>query len=209
MYSMGDWSDPGTSVITGVDVVAFYLGGWTPHVWTKTQINAQSAHWAMPIWVYDPNKPGSTQGSADGQVALNALSTLGAPTGLRIAVDMEGSTDVNFLTAFRNVIGPAGDHLMIYGGASTVFSNWPSNSSGPGGGWWVADWTGTAHLYNHPGVWGTQWTNALNPPSWDQSVVADLTKLWWHKPVTFTATAKAKDTKTAQAVAKSGSFVVA
>lgn len=209
MYSMADWSDPGTTNITGVDVVAFYLGGWTPHVWTQTQINAQSTHWMMPIWVYNPNTPGSTQGNIDGKAAVNAMKNIGVSTGTRIAVDMESSIDEPYLAAFRNVIGPAGYHMMIYGGPSTVFQNWPQNPNGPGGGWWVADWTFTPHLYNHAGVWGTQWTNPQNPPPWDQSVVADLTNLWWHKPVTFSFKATAKDTVTSQSVNKSSNFVVA
>jgi hypothetical protein len=208
-YSMADWSDPGTTVITGVDVVAFYLGGWTPHVWTQTQINAQSVHWMMPIWVYNPNTPGGTQGVTDGKAIVSALHALGVPTGVRVAIDMESSIDEPYIAGVRNVIGPAGYHVMIYGGPSTVFQNWPQNQNGPGGGWWVADWLGHPFLYNHPGVWATQWTNPLNPPPWDQSVVADLSYLWWHKPVTFSFSAKAKDTVNGKTASKSSSFVVA
>ena len=208
-YSMADWSNPGTTIITGVDIVAFYLGGWTPHVWTQTQINAQSVHWMMPIWVYDPNNPGSSAGTADGQAALNAMQALNIPPGVRIVVDMESSVDHNYLAAFRYVIGPAGYHMTIYGGPSTVFNNWPSNPAGPGGGWWIADWTGTPYMYNHDGVWATQWTNSLNPPPWDQSTTMDLSYLWWHKPVTYTIHAHAKDAVTTQTASKSASFVVA
>lgn len=207
--TMADWSNPGTTVITGVDTVAFYLGGWTPHVWTQTQINAQSVYWMMPIWVYNPNTPGATQGNADGKAAVSAMKSVGVATGARIAVDMESSIDEPYLAAFRNVIGPAGYHLMVYGGPSTVFQNWPQNQNGPGGGWWVADWTFQPHLYNHAGVWATQWTNPQNPPPWDQSVTADLTELWWHKPVTFTFKAVAKDATTGLKASKSSSFVVA
>lgn len=208
-YSMGDWSNPGTSVITGVDAFAFYIGGWTPHVWTQTQINAQTAHWALPIWVYDPNLPGSTQGNADGKAAVSALRALGVPAGVRIVVDMEQSVDVNYVSAFRYVVGPAGYHVCLYGGASEVFKNWPSNAAGPGGGWWVADWAGVGpFMYNHAGVWATQWTNETATTPWDQSVIADLTMLWWHKPVSFSFKATAKDKVTADAVSKSSSFVV-
>ena len=206
---MGDWSDPGTSIITGVDIVAFYVGGWTPHVWTQTQIDAQTAHWMMPIWVYNPNTPGSSQGHTDGLAAVAAMQSVGVSTGTRIVVDMESSIDEPYLSAFRYVIGPAGYHLMVYGGPSTLFQNWPQNAAGPGGGWWVADWTGTPYMYNHSGVWATQWTNATNPPSWDRSTTMDLTKLWWHKPVTFSFKTTAKDTVTSQSVSKSSSFVVA
>lgn len=208
--AMADWSNPGTTDITGVDVVAFYLGGWTPHVWTTTQINAQDTHWMMPIWVYNPNTPGSAQGTVDGKAALKALTNLGVPIGVRIVVDMEGSTDIPYLQAFRNVIAESGNgyHLAIYGEASTIFTNW-TNTNGPGGGWWVADWTFIPHLYNHPGVWATQWTDAQNPPPWDQSVTADLSQLWWHKPVTFSFKAVAKDATTQLTANKSSNFVVA
>ena len=207
-YSMGDWSDPGTSIITGTDVVAFYIGGWTPHVWTQTQIDRQTAYWMMPIWVYNPNTPGSTQGHTDGQAIVAALHALGVPTDVRVAIDMEGSVDEPYIAALRYVIGPAGYHVMIYGGPTTVFNNWPQNPAGPGGGWWIADWRSAPYMYNHAGVWATQWTNPLNPPSWDQSTTVDLTHLWWHKPVTFTTTATAKDTVTNKIASKSASFVV-
>lgn len=208
--TMADWSDPGTTDITGVDAVAFYLGGWTPHVWTATQIKDQSAYWALPIWVYNPNTPGSAQGTADGKAALGALKSLGIPTDTRIVVDMEGSTDISYLQSFRSVIAQSGHgyHMTIYGEASTVFTNW-TNISGPGGGWWVADWTGTPHIYGHDGVWATQWIDALNPPSWDQDVIVDFSYLWWHQPVTFTFKGTAKDTLNLQSVSKSSSFIVA
>jgi hypothetical protein len=203
--SMADWSNPGTTVITGVDIVAFYLGGWTPHVWTASQISAQSVYWMLPIWVYNPNKPGSTQGNIDGKAAVAAMKNLGVATGTRIVVDMEGSVDQSYLSAFRLVIGPAGFHMGVYGGPSTVFNNWPQNSFGPGGGWWVADWTYTPFMYDHDGVWATQWTDNNATTSWDQSTTVDFSQLWWHKPVTFTL----KATATAQSsVSKSSSFVV-
>lgn len=208
-YTMGDWSNPGTSIIKNVDAFAFYIGGWTPHVWTQTQIDAQTAHWALPIWVYDPNQPGSAKGQADGKAALSALDALNVPSGVRVVADMEGSIDEPYLAAFRNVIGPAGYHMCIYGGPSTIFQNWPQNPAGPGGGWWVADWAGIGpFLYNHEGVWATQWTNSTSTTPWDQSVIADLTMLWWHKPVTYSFTAKATDKKTSTSASKNSSFVV-
>src|SRR5258708_34543951 len=54
------------NVIPQSDVVAFYIGGDTPHVWTDAQISAVHDRWRLPIWVRS-NPNGSGEGTAEGE----------------------------------------------------------------------------------------------------------------------------------------------
>lgn len=207
-FMMADWSDPGTTVITGVDAIAFYLGGWTPHVWTATQIKAQTVGLMLPIWVYDPSRAGSANGTSDGNSAVAALKAAGVPAGVRVVVDMEAVVDQPYVTAFRNVIAAAGYWTTVYGSASTLFGNY-AQAQGPGGGWWVADWTESPFMYSHAGVWATQYHNGgTGNPSWDQSTVAVLDHLWPHIPTKVSLTATATDAASGASVSKSVAFTL-
>lgn len=178
--TMGDMSDPGTLIIRE-DIAAFYLGGWTPHVWTAAQVGSQTAKYRHPIWTYNPNKPGHDSGIIDGHNAVTAAKALGVHAEVAISIDMEDKIDAEYINAFRSVIAPAGFWTSIYGSASTVAHNphW-------GGGYWVADWpaageTGTPHFTNLEGEWACQWQAAEKPGNenpWDISAVKDATHLW-------------------------------
>jgi hypothetical protein len=177
VWTMGDWSDPGTGLYTGVDAGACYLGGATPHVWTLAQVRAQTCRWLLPVWVYFPGRPGPEAGTADGQAALAAARSWGMPAG-RLAIDMETWADYAYTRAFRDVIAHAGWTTVVYGSASSLFGNYC-----PGGGWWVADWVG--HPYQYPGdhVWATQAENAAQAGRpWDMSWFSDSAGLWEANP---------------------------
>ncbi len=177
---MADISDPGGQVIAGTDLVAFafYLGGATPHVWTRKQIDAQALRWAVPVWVYDQARPTADDGHADGQDAAAALHQMGAPPGVGIRVDMETSVNVAYLRAFRSAVNAGGYWYGTYGSASTVFANPPG-----GCGYWVADWTGSPFMYPDSRVWATQYADAQQAGTpWDWSELVDTSHCWDRRP---------------------------
>jgi hypothetical protein len=181
-FTMGDMSDPGTLAMK-TDIVAFYIGGMTPHVWTATQLNQQTARYRLPIWVYG-NTSGTDGGMLDGTKCVNALHSLGVPSGVRVCIDMETGKDVAYVTEFQKVLTANGfnTHYKVvdYGSKDFVYGN-PQEQ----GGYWVADWTGSAHLVS--GSWATQWQAANgtgNPNPWDISEVSTVDSLWdIHAPV--------------------------
>src|SRR6185437_6296933 len=187
LHLMADISDPGTIVIAGLNLVAFafYLGrpGFTPHVWTEAQIDRQTLRYALPVWVPDLQPRGDLspmQGAADGQDAAAALHQLGVPRGVAVRVDMETEVSVGYLRQFRSQLNIAGYWYGPYGSASTVFGN-PQG----GAGYWVADWTGHPHEYDHPGVSATQYASASQAgTAWDLSELAPraLGHLWDRRP---------------------------
>lgn len=175
-FSMGDMSDPGTLVVK-TDIVAFYVGGMTPHVWSTVQVERQTARYRLPIWVYG-NTNGTDGGTIDGTKCLAALRTFGVPNGSRVVIDMETAKDPAYVSAFDAVLNGAkfNTHYRVvdYGSADFVLAN-PNSGSG----YWVADWTGSPHLF--PGSWATQWQKADgagNPNPWDISEVSTTAGLW-------------------------------
>jgi len=172
MLLMADISDPGATVIGGPNLVAyaFYVGGNTPHAWTREQIGRQALRYAVPIWVYGL-RPGQAGGETEGAKARAACEAFGIPP-CGIRVDMEGSVDVAYLNAFRAACAPYWHG--VYGQASTVFGNPPG-----GAGYWVADWTGHPFGYPHANVWATQYADAKQAGTpWDWSELANLDHCW-------------------------------
>jgi Domain of unknown function (DUF1906) len=179
VWLMADISDPGADVIGGPMLVAFafYLGGNTPHVWTRAQLDRQTLRYAMPVWVYGARQ-GAAGGRAEGQDAAAALHALGVPRGVAVRVDMETAVDVDYLRTFREQVNLAGYWYGPYGSASTVFGN-PQG----GAGYWVADWTGLPHEFPHEHVTATQYASAeqANTP-WDLSELVTLAHCWDRRP---------------------------
>lgn len=172
---MGDMADPGTLVVKE-DAVAFYIGGYTPHVWTTVQINRQTAKYRHPIWVYDPNHPGLESGIVDGTKAVQQCRALKIPALTTISFDMETSVDAAYLNGVHSVVGPSGYWTGVYGSLDFITQN-------PvfGGGRWVAHWTGTPHLTGVPGEWACQYQKADAPGDadpWDLSLIDDPAHLW-------------------------------
>lgn len=171
---MGDISDPGTLRIDE-EVVAFYIGGNTPHVWTQQQIEMQTARYRHPVWVYDPARPGTDNGIIDGHKAVAQLQALKVPTGVAVSLDMETHEDAAYVDGARSVIASTGYWTSVYGSLDFIRANprW-------GGGYWVADWItpppSQAQLPS--GTWACQYQQATSEIPWDISAVFDTSHLW-------------------------------
>jgi Domain of unknown function (DUF1906) len=175
-----DISDPGGSVIAqpGLMGFFFYLASATPHAWTPAQIEAQTLRYAVPIWVKAAARDSASAAAQDATAAVGAMRALKIPPGTRLVLDMETMVNYTYSKAFRDVIASAGYWTTVYGSKSTVFRNYT-----PGGGYWVADWTGRVHEYPGDHVWATQYADpALDHMPWDLSEVADLSHTWDRRP---------------------------
>src|SRR6266545_4283956 len=150
------------------EAVAGYIGGNTPHVWTDQEWARQPARWRLPIFTRstggDPN--------TDAAQAVRWLRAHGVPPGVCVALDYETRIDPDYLRVFDWIIQQAGYLTLLYGTRRTVVQN-----PRPSGGYWVAEWTGTPHLY--PGSAATQWSGS-GPFGgiYDPNLVADSTPLW-------------------------------
>lgn len=126
--------------------IAGYLGGPNAYrTWTSDDWDMFATNRKLPIWV------AGESGSAEAPFALDALYKLGFKPGCHVAVDMEKRVDVTYLNSFTDCLNFFGYKVLVYGSASTVFGNPVCN------GYWVADWTGQPHMFNHPAVRITQW----------------------------------------------------
>src|SRR5260370_26117951 len=115
------------------DVVAFYIGGDTPHVWTDAQIKAVPDRWRLPIWVRS-NPNGSGEGTAEGEKVVKWLESHHVPKGCAAALDLETAIDNGYVHAFDAVLVKAGYKTLAYGSTSTLFHN-----GKPSGGYWAAE----------------------------------------------------------------------
>jgi hypothetical protein len=148
------------------DVVAFYIGGDTPHVWTKQELDARPERYRLPIYVRsNPPGPGA---SADVSDAMAQLTYLGAPKGILVAWDSETSQDAQYVRDVFTLVKAAGDVLMDYGSESTVYAN-----HNPDGYYWSADWTGTPH--KNPGSVETQYVSFSG---YDESLAQSALPFW-------------------------------
>lgn len=151
-------------------VVAGYLGGDTPHVWSLAEWEHQPARYRLPIWVR--SNPDRVNADDDAAAAVRAAKAVGVPHGATIALDFETAVNGAYVGVFDRVMTAAGYRVMLYGSASTV-----RNNRRPSGGYWVADWTGHAHM--DVGAEATQWTNGS---AYDSSLILSSVPLWDSRP---------------------------
>lgn len=158
------------------EVVAAYIGGDTPHIWTTAEWAAQPARWRLPIWTRSNPGP-AAEGTLEGGVAALRARQLGTPpTGCAIALDYETAVDDPYLSAFDAAVRAAGYRTLLYGSLSTITGN-----STPSGGLWIAHYTGVPHLESHSVA--TQYADdALLGTDYDASLVADELVLWDTRP---------------------------
>lgn len=167
---MYDASAPPAVAPAGMDAVAFYIGGDTPHVWTDAELARQGVRYRLPIWVRS-NPVGLAEGTAEANQAVNWMRSHNQPKGTLVALDYETAVDDTYLAAFDRVVVSAGYLTTLYGSRSSVRQNTPR----PSGGYWDADWTFTPHL--DPGSEETQYSDK-GPDGTDLSLVADNAPLW-------------------------------
>lgn len=151
---------------TGFDGVAFYIGGDTPNVWTREQVDSTSERFRLPIFVR--SDPAQANPSVDAASAEAQLNHLGAPKGILVALDSETSVDPNYVAGFFYNMRSAGYIIIDYGSVSSVFGN-----NIPDGYYWGAHWTNRPHL--DPGTDMTQW-EALG--AYDESLAVSTLPFW-------------------------------
>lgn len=152
------------------DGVCMYIGGDTPHVWTKEEIDAQHARYRLPIFVRsNPPGPGAT---ADVAAAVEQLRAIGAPKDTLVCWDMETAVDAAYISQVHGDLGAAGYTLIVYGSESTVRGN-----ENPNGLYFGADWTGHAHI-----AAGDAMTQYVSGPDFDCSLAQGGLPFWDTKP---------------------------
>jgi hypothetical protein len=119
-------------------VVAGYIGGNTPYVWSESDWDHQPAPRRLPIWTGAGAENTETAGQSACSEILHALRALSVPTGVSVALDME--TDVS--PVYAETIGYGLEinsyHLVIYGSADSI-DQYPTIFPSL----WVADWSDT------------------------------------------------------------------
>lgn len=153
------------------DGACIYLGGDTIHVWTKAEVDAQTARYILPVFVRsDPR--GLASVAPDVNAAVAQLAVIGAPRGCLVAVDMETADDKAYIAGMYTGLLAHGYQLLVYGSDSTVFGN-----DAPDGLYWAADWTGTAHMAGRSAV--TQWASFA---AYDLDEAEDNLPFWDRRP---------------------------
>lgn len=172
VLKMADAADPGQD-ITGVDVVAMYAGGNTPHVASVADWDRQSARYRLPIWTRS-HPQGGQQASADAAAFVHQLGVIGAPKGTLVALDFEMAVDGAYVQQFDLGMRAAGHPVALYGSRSYVRQN--PQPKAPGG-YWDALWDGVAHL--DAGSIGTQYaSDGMLHTDYDLSEIAAGLPLW-------------------------------
>lgn len=150
------------------DVLAFYIGGNTPHVWTIDELNRSTRRYRLPTYVrsYPGVNPHVDSGSA-----LTRLSQIGAPKGISTALDVETMVNPPYVSAYGADLHNAGYRVLVYGSLSVVTGN-PALD-----GLWVADWDGVQQWDADDPIMvkAIQWQSFAN---YDLSIVMDDVPLW-------------------------------
>lgn len=151
---------------SGMDGVAFYIGGDTPNVWTKEQVDTAVERFKLPIFVR--SDPTQANVAVDVHNALAQLAVIGVPKGSLVALDSETSIDPNYVASFYYGMKSADYPIIDYGSISTLFGNHI-----PDGYYWGADWTDRPHL--DAGTDMTQWTAR---GAYDESTALSTLPFW-------------------------------
>lgn len=156
------------------NIIAGYIGGNARNIWTEQEwddmAKATGAIFRLPIFVR--NIPANYSPNADATFCANWAHQHRVPSDSTIALDFETAINYTFVKTFDSVLSSYGYRTILYGSRAFVLLN-PK----PSGGYWVADYTGTPHLY--PDSMATQWSGS-GPFSgaYDPNVVSDDTSLW-------------------------------
>lgn len=165
-----DMAYPLSSYPAGIDGIAFYGGGDTPHVWTLQEIIACPYRYRLPI--FTRSDPTSASATADAAAMATYLHSIGAPAGTLTALDSETSVDAAYVKSYVTTLNSLGWKVIDYGSASSVFGN-----DNPDGYYWAADWTNQEHL-----VSGSQMTQYVSFSSYDESEAVSSLPFWDTQP---------------------------
>lgn len=154
-------------------VQAFYIGGDTPHPWTDADIATIKARWVLPIFV---NTNPARDATADAGEIILWLTRHHYGLGELVTIDSESVAMPNYIGTLNDHVTAAGFKLAEYESKGPKGQNPPTS-----GGRWVADWTGTPHLY--PGSIATQYADSqMAGVPWDESVINNAVTLHEQNP---------------------------
>lgn len=114
-----DASEPPANPPT-VDVVAFYGGGDTPHVWALAEIEASPCRYRLPIYVR--SDPAAASPNVDAATFIAWLSSIGAPP-CPVVLDLETAISTSYVNAFGTLLREAGFTVLPYGSSGNLFFN--------------------------------------------------------------------------------------
>jgi hypothetical protein len=135
------------------EVVSFYIGGSSAyHVWTAGERALIKGRITLPIWVPSPNFDNPTQAAKGVAATMHALGIPSGATPYRAVMwDMETSENSEWMTLAADKLASLGYDSLVYGSEGSVFEL-PARS-----GYIVANPTGEPHMFDYPGVVGTQY----------------------------------------------------
>lgn len=154
-------------------VAAGYIGGDTPHVWTRAEWDAQWSPCRLPIFVHT-GADTSADAEADARSIVDALHRLRVPRNASVVVDTETGIYHTYLTVLSERLWAQRYSLINYGSLSFVTQNARTH-----GGRWAADWTGAPEMAPGDDIVATQCISAaqLGRP-YDMSVIDGNVPLW-------------------------------
>jgi hypothetical protein len=162
LVRMKDASVEPATLPEGVKVVAGYIGGNTPHVWSVAEWDRFAGVKKLPVFVHEQGASGTEEGWA----ALKRLYQLLVPKGTLVVLDMETLVEPAAVLNFRALMNWGGYYCGTYGSADFIFGN--PNCYG----YWVADYDKKPQLFPHHGVFATQYAPGTD---WDSSVLSSVT----------------------------------
>jgi hypothetical protein len=161
LFYDGAYPRIGGAPLEGVVGVCGYIGGDTPHVWTKEEWAEQPYRYRIPIYVRsDPQLADPVHDAAE---AVAALAALDAPKGVAVALDSETAADPAYTRGFYAAI-EAHNPVIEYGSRDFVLGN-----DNPSGWYWVAEPGASSPV---PGFLATQYY-------WGQSYDLDWFDAAW------------------------------
>jgi hypothetical protein len=165
LYHGFDASLPPKSAYPGTDIVAGYIGGDTPHVWTLNEWRAcqgnNTPRRVLPIWTADFSKNAVTSAIAAG----NAMRAFGWNRGGRLcALDSETSLNVLWIQNFEKTLDK--EHSF----ATLDYRSLEALVAAPSG---LPEWV--AHWNSPPGPWtGKQYAYQYKPNEEYDGTTIDL-----------------------------------
>jgi Putative peptidoglycan binding domain len=161
-----DSAYPLGKVIAGVQGIAVYAGGDTPHVWSKAEVDAQPYRYRLPVYVRsNPPGPGA---AADVAACVRQLDAIGCPKGSLVAWDAETAVDPSYVQAVSVALRAAGYPLIVYASQSVI-----AVQGNPDGLYWGAHWTGAPHI-----AAGDAMTQYVDFGPYDESLASAALPFW-------------------------------